>query len=57
VRARRLGALADFVVEHGERGLRALGGRRAAVRWLEQQDPGLDEPALVRALAERAAAG
>ena len=31
-RARRLGALADFVAEHGERGLRALGGRRAAVR-------------------------
>ena len=28
-RARRLGALADFVAEHGERGLRALGGRRA----------------------------
>jgi hypothetical protein len=28
VRARRLGALADFVAEHGERGLRALGGRR-----------------------------
>jgi LAO/AO transport system kinase len=50
VRARRLGALADFVAEHGERGLRALGGRRAAVRWLGEQDPGLDEPALMRAL-------
>ncbi len=33
-RTRRLGALADFVHEHGERGLRALGGRRAALRWL-----------------------
>ena len=28
--ARRASALADFVAEHGERGLRALGGRRAA---------------------------
>ena len=37
-RARRLGALADFVHEHGEKGLRALGGRRATRRWLEQQD-------------------
>jgi LAO/AO transport system kinase len=49
-RARRLGALADFVAEHGERGLRALGGRRAAVRWLAEQDAGLDEPELVRRL-------
>jgi LAO/AO transport system kinase len=54
-RARRLGALADFLAEHGERGLRALGGRRAAVRWLSEQDPALDEPALVRALERRAA--
>jgi LAO/AO transport system kinase len=54
VRARRLGALADFVAEHGERGLRALGGRRAAVRWLSAQDAALDEPALVRALEARA---
>jgi GTPase len=54
VRARRLGALADFVAEHGERGLRTLGGRRAAVRWLSEQDPGLDEPALLRALEARA---
>jgi LAO/AO transport system kinase len=49
-RSRRLGALADFVAEHGEAGLRALGGRRAAARPLEQQDPGLPEPALMRAL-------
>jgi LAO/AO transport system kinase len=53
-RARRLGALADFVAEHGDRGLRALGGRRAAVAWLAGQDPGLDEPSLVRALEDRA---
>jgi LAO/AO transport system kinase len=56
-RARRLGALADFVAEHGERGLRALGGRRAAVRWLAERDPGLAVPELVRALEARAAAG
>jgi LAO/AO transport system kinase len=54
LRARRLHALADFTAEHGARGLRALGGRRAAERWLEQQDPGLDVPALERALAEHA---
>jgi LAO/AO transport system kinase len=55
VRARRLGALADFVAEHGSRGLRALGGRRAAERWLASCDAGLDEPALVRLLEARAA--
>ena len=54
LRARRLHALADFTAEHGARGLRALGGRRAAERWLEQQDPGLDVPALERALAAHA---
>jgi LAO/AO transport system kinase len=57
VRARRLGALADFVSEHGERGLRAVGGRRAAAAWLSEQDPGLDEPALMRALEARANGG
>jgi GTPase len=57
LRARRLHALADFVTEHGERGLRALGGRRDAERWLAEQDPGLDVPALERALAARAATG
>jgi LAO/AO transport system kinase len=54
-RARRLGALADFVAEHGERGLRALGGRRTAVRWLAEQDAALSELALVAALEVRAA--
>jgi LAO/AO transport system kinase len=53
VRARRAGALTDFVVEHGARGLRALGGRRAAERWLAEQDPALDETALAAALAGR----
>ena len=55
-RARRLGALADFVAEHGERGLRALGGRRAAERHLADQDEALDGLALVRALEARSAA-
>ena len=54
VRARRMHALADYGAEHGERGLRALGGRREAERWLADQDPGLDVPALTRALEERA---
>jgi LAO/AO transport system kinase len=53
-RSRRLGALADFVAEHGERGLRALGGRRAALRALEAQDPGADVPALLAALEAEA---
>jgi LAO/AO transport system kinase len=54
LRARRLHALADFVTEYGERGLRALGGRRAAERWLAEQAPGLDVAALTRALEARA---
>jgi LAO/AO transport system kinase len=54
-RARRLGALADFVAELEERGLRALGGRRAAERFLAEQDGALEGPALVRALEARAA--
>jgi LAO/AO transport system kinase len=54
LRARRMHALGDFEAEHGQRGLRGLGGRRAAERWLADQDPGLDVPALVRALEENA---
>jgi LAO/AO transport system kinase len=57
LRARRMHALADFLAEHGERGLRALGGRRAAEQFLAQQDRGLDVPALQRALEQRAVAG
>jgi LAO/AO transport system kinase len=53
-RARRAGALADFVTEHGERGLRRLGGRRAAEDWLAQQPDGEDELGLVAALEARA---
>jgi LAO/AO transport system kinase len=50
VAARRSGALADFAVEHGERGLRALGGRRAALKLLQSADPATDEPSLVATL-------
>ena len=53
-RARRLGALADFVAEHGERGLRSLGGRRAAERLREGQDPALEQPALLGVLESSA---
>jgi len=53
-RARRNGALLDFAGEHGKRGLRALGGRRAAEKLLAAQDPLLDEHGLLAAL-ERAA--
>jgi LAO/AO transport system kinase len=55
-RARRMHALADFEAEYGARGLRALGGRRAAEKWLSQQDPGLDVPATLHLLIERAQA-
>jgi LAO/AO transport system kinase len=51
---RRAAALAAFATEHGERGLRALGGRRPAARLLEDADPGLDVAALVRALEAQA---
>ena len=54
--ARRASALADFAAEHGERGLRALGGRRAAERVLAEQDPGADVTALVEALEHAAEA-
>ena len=53
--ARRAAALTDFAVEHGELGLRALGGRQAAETLLARQDPGLDVGALVAALQQGAA--
>jgi LAO/AO transport system kinase len=53
--ARRAAALTDFAVEHGERGLKALGGRRAALALLAEQDPGMDVPALVAALERQLA--
>jgi LAO/AO transport system kinase len=54
LQARRMHALADFVAEHGERGLRAIGGRRAAEKWLSERDAELDLPSLVAALEENA---
>jgi LAO/AO transport system kinase len=57
LRARQASALADFIAEHGERGLRALGGRRVALRWLSEQEPGLGVPALSALLEERALEG
>jgi LAO/AO transport system kinase len=53
-RMRRLAALSEFATEHGERGLRALGGRRAAEAFLAEQDAGLPVPALVTALGRQA---
>jgi LAO/AO transport system kinase len=53
VAARRAGALADFLVEHGEHGLRAIGGRRAAAAVLAAQEPGTDGPTLLAALEDR----
>jgi LAO/AO transport system kinase len=52
--ARRAHALADFIEEHGARGLRALGGRRATERWLTDADPGLDVASLTAALERQA---
>ncbi len=53
VLTRRATALADFAAEHGERGLRAVGGRREAQRWLADQDPADDVPSLVAGLEAR----
>jgi LAO/AO transport system kinase len=52
--ARRANALADYAHEHGERGLRALGGRHAAEQMLAAEDAQLDTAALVAALEHRA---
>jgi GTPase len=52
--ARRAGALADYLAEHGARGLRRLGGRRAAIAWLDGQPAGEDVATLVGSLAAQA---
>ncbi|MEA2255439.1 MAG: GTPase [Solirubrobacteraceae bacterium] len=57
LRSRRLAALADFTVEHGEQALRALGGRRGAERLLASEDPSLSPAELagrLEALAREA---
>jgi LAO/AO transport system kinase len=53
-RSRRQHALADYAAEHGDRGLRALGGRREAERWLAVQDAGRDVAALRHDLERQA---
>ncbi|MGH2875211.1 MAG: ArgK/MeaB family GTPase, partial [Solirubrobacteraceae bacterium] len=53
-RGRRMHALADFAAEHGERGLRALGGRREAERCLSELDGDRDVAALRRELERQA---
>jgi LAO/AO transport system kinase len=53
LRSRRAHALADFIAEYGDRGLRALGGRREAERWLAEQPTDVDVAGLVRALESR----
>ena len=50
VRARRGAALREFAAEHGERALRDLGGRRAAERLLDEQDPRASVTDLLEAL-------
>ena len=55
LRTRRASALNDFAAEHGERGVRVLGGRRALERWLAEQDPTRDEAVLVDLLELRIA--
>jgi LAO/AO transport system kinase len=55
-RSRRAHALADFAAEHGDRGLRALGGRREAERWLQslQAARAADVATLIELLEQRA---
>jgi LAO/AO transport system kinase len=50
LRSRRASALREFTAEHGDRALRALGGRRRAERLLAAQDGGLSVNALVARL-------
>jgi LAO/AO transport system kinase len=56
LQARRAAAVTDFAVEHGEGGLRALGGRRAIHELLSEKDPSMAVPALVEALETALAA-
>ena len=53
--ARRRSALAAFAAEYGERGIEAVGGRRAAERLLAAEEPAADVPSLVELLERRAA--
>ncbi len=51
-RLRREGAITDFAIEHGERALRALRGRRGAAQVLAGADGCLSEPELEAILVE-----
>jgi LAO/AO transport system kinase len=53
VRARRLAALSEFTLEHGESALRELGGRRAAEKLLSDADPALPVAQLVEILEKQ----
>ena len=53
VRARRLAALSEFTLEHGESAVRELGGRRAVEKLLGDADPELPVARLVEILEER----
>jgi LAO/AO transport system kinase len=53
-RVRRLAALDAFAQENGERGLRELEGRRAAEKFLAEQDPALGHRELRQLLDDRA---
>jgi LAO/AO transport system kinase len=55
-RARRATALHAFTDEHGQRGVRALGGRPVAQGLLDGMDPGLDVYTLLATLETRACA-
>jgi LAO/AO transport system kinase len=54
LRARRLSALREFTAEHGESALRALGGRREALRLVESRPESESVAELVGALEEAA---
>jgi LAO/AO transport system kinase len=54
LRARRASAVREFTAEHGERALRALGGRREAERLLAGEDPAADVNTLIETLKARA---
>jgi LAO/AO transport system kinase len=53
-RARRLSALSAFAAEHGDAGLRSLGGRREAERVVAKLDAARSVPELVKELETRA---
>ena len=54
--ARRARALREFLAEHGERGLRAIGGRSEARQLLAGEDRGAEVPALIGVLDARSPA-